>query len=95
MRDRSSQWSLPKSIKSIVKHNEIMARGRLDKFKSFIQKNFSEQLFVELVDALTVIHNLEASHHITRNVGLLFVSDLLFGRIVLPFYLPVLSLDLS
>lgn len=43
---------------------------------------------MELVNGVTIVHNLEPAHHVTRNTGLLLISYLLAHRVVLPHRLP-------
>jgi len=43
---------------------------------------------VQLVDGVTVVHNLEPAHHVARNTGLFPIPYLLAHRVVLPHRLP-------
>lgn len=51
---------------------------------SLIEEDLGQQLLMQLVDGVTVVHDLEPAHHIARNTGLLLVADLLAHWIVLP-----------
>ena len=56
--------------------NQIYKINKVIKIKSFIKQNFSEKLFVQFVDAVAVVNNFEAAHHVTGQIGFFLVSHL-------------------
>ena len=72
----------------------LLAPGRIYNLKSLVQHYLRQQLLVQLVYAVTVVHYLEPAHHEARYVRLVLVPQLLPGRVVLSLHIPVLGLYL-
>lgn len=55
---------------------------------SLIKQNLSKQLFMQLINTVTIINNLEPTHHIARQIRLILIPHLLANGILIRPRLP-------